>query len=173
MTEVKPTPGLADRTEQKAIARRAMVMRYYLRGMTPTQIAEKMHTDAQTVKQSLSHAMRERREEHAMLADFSMIQMLDQLDQLFAAHFTGALQDHRVGEFILRVLDRKAKLLGLDAPQQLQVSVRSQIDDELERLVSMLRARALEEGVAVDTPALDAALGVADHRSNDDKPAGA
>ena len=171
MTEVKPTPGIGDRTEQKAIARRAAVMRYYLRGMTPTQIADKLHTDAQTVKVALAHAMRERREEHAMLADFSMIQMLDQLDQLFAAHFTSALKDHKVAEFILRVLDRKAKLLGLDAPQQLQVSVRSQIDDELERLVLMLRNKALEEGVEVDTPALDAAMGIVDRRTGDQPPA--
>ena len=171
MTEVKPNPSIGDRTEQLAIRRRAMVMRYYLRGMSPGQIADKMHTDPQTVKQALAHAMRERREEHAMLADFSMIQMLDQLDQLFASHFTAALKDHKVGEFILRVLDRKAKLLGLDAPQQLQVSVRSQIDDELERVVALIRARALEENVVVETPALDAALGLADHRSHDDTPA--
>ena len=160
MTEVKPNPNVGDRAEQTALHRRAMVMRYYLRGMSPTQIADKLHTDPQTVKQALAHAMRERREEHAMLADFSMVQMLDQLDQLFAAHFTAALKDHKVAEFILRVLDRKAKLLGLDAPQQLQVSVRSQIDDELERLVALLRAQALEQGVEVNTPALDQAMGI-------------
>lgn len=145
-----------DRAEASALARRARIMRYYLKGNSAPQIARHLGVDVQTVQVALSHAMRERREEHAMLADFSTVLMLDQLDQLMRAHFDRALGDVKHADLVLKILDRRAKLLGLNAPDRLQVSVRSQLDDEIATLIDKMKTHAAEQGVEVDTPILDA-----------------
>ena len=92
---------------------------------------------------------------------------LDRLDRLQRAYWKRAIDgETRAADFILRVIDRRAKILGLDAPQKIQAQVvtydgSSDIDTDIERIVRLLdqvdpsRPLSLESGVSPEgtTPA--------------------
>ena len=85
---------------------------------------------------------------------------LDRLDRLQRAYWKRAIEgETRAADFILRVIDRRAKILGLDAPQKIQAQVvtydgTSDIDSDIERIVRLLdqvdpsRPLSLESGVS-------------------------
>lgn len=96
---------------------------------------------------------------------------IDRLDRLMRAYWQEAIGSRdergvvtagniRAADFILRVIDRRAKLLGLDAPQKIQAEVVNYdghaIDADVERLVHYLRGMdqggpmALEAGTGED-----------------------
>lgn len=92
---------------------------------------------------------------------------LDRLDRLQRAYWKRAVEgETRAADFILRVIDRRAKILGLDAPQKIQAQVvtydgSSDIDSDIERIIRLLdqvdpsRPLSLESGVSPEgtTPA--------------------
>ncbi len=69
---------------------------------------------------------------------------LDRLDRLQRAYWKRAIDgETRAADFILRVIDRRAKILGLDAPQKIQAEVvnydgSSNIDPDIERIIRLL-----------------------------------
>lgn len=92
---------------------------------------------------------------------------LDRLDRLQRSYWKRAIDgETRAADFILRVIDRRAKILGLDAPQRIQAQVvtydgSSDIDSDIERIVRLLdqvdpsSPLSLESGISPEgtTPA--------------------
>ena len=91
---------------------------------------------------------------------------IDRLDRLQRAFWFEAIGDRdnppnlRAADFILRVIDRRSKLLGLDAPTRVQAEVinydASSIESDIERIAYQLRGvdqgvtLALEEGASTE-----------------------
>lgn len=67
---------------------------------------------------------------------------LDRLDRLMAPYWGPATRqgDRKAAEFVLKVIDRRAKLLGLDAPTKVQAEVvtydSNSIRAELDRIIA-------------------------------------
>lgn len=82
---------------------------------------------------------------------------IDRLDRLQRAHWFDAIgtkdtpPNIKAGEFILKIIDRRAKLLGLDAPTKIQAEVvtydASGIDADIERIARELRR--VDQGVTL------------------------
>ena len=61
------------------------------------------------------------------------------LDELMATYLPNALAgDHKSAEFVMKVLDRQAKLEGLDAPTKHEVLTLDAIDAEIRKLEAIL-----------------------------------
>jgi hypothetical protein len=74
---------------------------------------------------------------------------LERLDALLLGQWQKAIHGNaRAGEVALKVMERRARLLGLDAPVKSQVTVTDQLDSEIEKLVAQLAGDS-----AADQPA--------------------
>lgn len=78
---------------------------------------------------------------------------LDRLDRLQRAYWKDAVDGNvRSADFILRVIDKRAKLLGLDAPTKIQAEVVNYdagvIDAEIERIIRELDQ--LDQSITVE-----------------------
>ena len=63
----------------------------------------------------------------------------ERMDNLLATYMPQALAgDVKSADFVLKVLDRRAKLLGLDAPTKTEVITLDAIDAEIRRLENQL-----------------------------------
>jgi len=82
---------------------------------------------------------------------------LDRCDRIQRAFWQQAMQgDTKAGLIVLRVMDRRAKYLGLDAPTKQQIEVTnydagSEVDRELQRLVRLLETGDSAESAVADT----------------------
>jgi hypothetical protein len=57
-------------------------------------------------------------------AEAALFMELTRLDELQSTYWEPAIQGNmRAGEFVLRIMDRRAKFLGLDAPTKIQAEV--------------------------------------------------
>jgi hypothetical protein len=70
---------------------------------------------------------------------------LERLDEMQAVYWDPAIQGNmRAGEFILKIMDRRAKFLGLDAPTKIQAEVvnydggAGSIDAEVDRIARII-----------------------------------
>jgi hypothetical protein len=70
---------------------------------------------------------------------------LDRLDRIMRAYWKPAIVDldKRAAELVLKIMDRRAKLLGLDAPQKLQAEVVNydgshDYNGDIERIIRLL-----------------------------------
>ena len=82
-------------------------------------------------------------EEQARAADELRTTELMRLDRLQAAAWAQAAKgDLRAIETMLRVIDRRCRILGLDAPRRVEVLTIDAIDAEIERLTAALSRRA-------------------------------
>ena len=70
---------------------------------------------------------------------------LERLDEMQAVYWDPAIQGNmRAGEFILKIMDRRAKFLGLDAPTKIQAEVvnydggAGSIDAEVDRIARLI-----------------------------------
>ena len=70
---------------------------------------------------------------------------LSRLDELQSTYWEPAVQGNmRAGEFVLKIMDRRAKLLGLDAPTKIQAEVVSyeggagSLDAEVDRIARII-----------------------------------
>jgi len=84
---------------------------------------------------------------------------LDRLDNLQRTYWQPAVNGNlRAADFVLRVIDKRSKLLGLDAPMKVQAEVvtydGSDLDREVERVARLIEA-ATVGGVATITELTD------------------
>jgi hypothetical protein len=84
---------------------------------------------------------------------------LDRLDNLQRTYWQPAVAGNlRAADFVLRVIDKRAKLLGLDAPLKVQAEVvtydGSDLDREVERVARIIEASTIG-GVATITELTD------------------
>lgn len=64
---------------------------------------------------------------------------LQRLDRLQQAHWMNALRgDARATDIVLKISDRRSRLLGLDQPVQVEGVISHKIDAELEHMLSLL-----------------------------------
>lgn len=73
---------------------------------------------------------------------------LQRLDELQAAHWDRAvsgniLVSEKAAKIVLSCIDRRVKILGLDAPVKVDARVTSQLDAEIEQLVGQLESNGL------------------------------
>lgn len=65
------------------------------------------------------------------------------LDRLQAAHWPAALRgDVKAAAICLRILERRARLFGLDAPLVADVTIRDEVDEQIRALAAELAAAA-------------------------------
>jgi hypothetical protein len=84
---------------------------------------------------------------------------LDRLDNLQRTYWQPAVNGNlRAADFVLRVIDKRAKLLGLDAPLKVQAEVvtydGSDLDREVERVARIIEASTVG-GIATITELTD------------------
>jgi hypothetical protein len=84
---------------------------------------------------------------------------LDRLDNLQRTYWQPAVNGNlRAADFVLRVIDKRAKLLGLDAPLKVQAEVvtydGSDLDREVERVARIIEASTIG-GIATITELTD------------------
>jgi DNA-binding CsgD family transcriptional regulator len=120
------------------------IVNLFIAGARPDEIAETMGLSRETVY----------RERRAMLAEIMPLRdkaaeelrerELLTLDRLQRAHWTEALKGN-VGssKIVLSCVDRRAKMLGLDAPVKVDARVRSELDAQIEALIAELGTEGL------------------------------
>lgn len=100
---------------QKAVALR-------LSGLPVQEIADKLQLTQPRISQMLTAYLQETRE-RTMLDGEQLLQMeLHRLDAIFVAHY-GQRKKTGSARVLLQVLERRAKLLGLDAPTKTDLNV--------------------------------------------------
>lgn len=115
-------PGRKPRsTKEQVMARRRRVFEQRIQGMSIQKIADKEGLSYWQIHQDLEAAARlvdvTKYLEHELHLD------LQRLDQLFYAWFPAAIAgDADAARIALTIMDRRAKLLGLDAPKRVDVT---------------------------------------------------
>lgn len=100
--------------------RRRKVWDYKLKGWSSKEIAEKLGIHYHTVLQDLKRTSEQVDATRWLEGEGNM--MFDQLNMLLRRYLKPALQgDIDSGNFVLKIMERKSKLLGLDAPKRVDV----------------------------------------------------
>ncbi|QMU22053.1 hypothetical protein [Gordonia rubripertincta] len=150
------------RYQSNIMEREARCLELFLAGAKYVHIAKQVgFREPQSARKAVERAIARRRQERDELADEAATVMLDQLDMLYRAHITTALDrnspdQYKATDQVLRVLDRKAKLQGISAPVQVEATVRvkDELDDEIAALVRKLKEHADPDALPA-TPVLD------------------
>lgn len=96
--------------EQKALSLRTA-------GHTHAEISEMLGISIEKVKKAIARAMRAIRSDKAEMAREALELDSNRLDALIKANWVKAMAgDTKAGSLILQVVDRRAKMLGTDAP---------------------------------------------------------
>lgn len=120
------------------------IVNLFLAGARPDEIAHAMKLSVETVYRERRAAL----ERIAPLRDQAQEELreveLQRLDRLQRAHWQNAI-DGQVGasKIVLACIDRRAKMLGLDAPVKVDARVRSELDAQIEALVEELGTAGL------------------------------
>jgi hypothetical protein len=136
----------ARRAEQ--IETRLRAMRLRLQGLSFQEIADALKKDkSQVVKWIKAEFARREAELTATLDDVRKLE-LTRIDRLFALHWSKA-DDPRRTEILVRLMERRAAMLGLDAPKELSLPY---VTQEPERaynlsLLSMEELRVVRAGL--------------------------
>ena len=125
--------------------RQTYILRLRRNGHSVSAIADMLDTKSSTVKNTLSSAYKKLHQEHEALEARTL--ELERLDEVQASYYEVALDgDPKAAEVVFKAMDRRAKLLGLDAPEQKKVEISFAIkwmDDEDESLI--IDANLIEE----------------------------
>lgn len=140
----------------KTAERRAKAVAMRLAGVDYETIAQRLgYASRGAAYTDIDRALQARLVEQHQGADVLRQQELARLDRLQAAAWTAAASgDLKAIETVLKVVDRRCKLLGLDAPVRHEVVTLDAIDAEIARLTAELGG-AGETGEA-ETPAAPA-----------------
>lgn len=129
--------------------RRKQAMELRLSGLTYVQIGEVMGVSKQAAHHLVLAVLAATRRRTAEVAEDVRDLEVARLDALVGALWDKR-EDPRVADSILKTMERRAKLLGLDAASKSEVSLATVSDEELERRVGEIAAaaRAREPGGA-------------------------
>mgnify|MGYP003113166768 CR=1 FL=1 len=112
--------------------RQTYLLRLRRRGHSISAISEMLSIPISSVQSSLSGAYKKLVQEHEAIEARQL--ELDRLDEVQASYYEPAVEgDHKAAEVVFKAMDRRAKLLGLDAPEQKKVETSFSIawlDDE-------------------------------------------
>lgn len=139
MTAPEKRSTQAERQAQRD-ARRVRVMRMFNSGMTRTAIADRVGVSAGTVTRDIEHMLREYL---AVPTEQYVARQLSQIEDLRRAVYANALQgDLDAFDRAVRLMDREAKLLGLDAPSRAVVHVSN--EDFAATAATLMREMGME-----------------------------
>jgi len=129
--------------------RRVRVMRMYNSGLTMTAIAEKIGVGVGTVDRDIKHVL----SEHLRVPTQEYVaRHLAEQDDLRRAVFAQALTgDLDAWDRVLRLQERQAKLLGLDAPQRVVAHVST--EDFAATAATLMREMGLTPPDAIESAA--------------------
>lgn len=139
----------ASKAQRAATAeRRGKAIALRLAGMDYDNIAQRLgYADRAAACKDIQRALEANVAQQTQSADTLREVELMRLDRLQAAAWQAAAQGNlKAIETVLKVVDRRCRLLGLDAPIKADISVSDALTSEIERLAAQL-------GVAEPTPA--------------------
>lgn len=111
-------------------------------GLTYRQIAAQLDLSKSYVHRLVHEALREIAAEQYGDRSAMLAREMQLLDTLARAHLGPAIRGSvQSAQVVLRVSERRAKLLGLDAPVKADVTVATELDREIESLVARLDQR--------------------------------
>jgi len=126
-----------------------------LRGMTDRAIAAQLGVTHTTVQNRIRAALLRT---NAYRADEYRTFMETQLDEMYESLRDKIIEgDTKAIDSALRILDRKAKLYGADAPAQLEVTMESEADKEIKALMNIMKndAQVARELLSTENPSDD------------------
>lgn len=161
-----PRESSAGRKRRKYITaeKHHLLLDRYAAGMTFDKIAEELgYANKSNAYRAMQTALRERAKERAELADQQLELIFTRYDRLLDHHMARAVDETlppidaaRAAGVVLQITDRIVKLLGLDQPQQVQVSVTyDDLDREINELASKVLNSARADGVDLDAPIIE------------------
>lgn len=145
--------GRRTTAKQAEIAeRRTKMVRMRLAGLDWDTIAERLeYSNRAAACKDLSRTLTQYlAEQNSAVEELREVELM-RLDRLLASVWTAAIGgDNRAVETAIKVIDRRCKLLGLDAPVRAEVMTVDAIDAEIHRLTRELGAgiEAVEAGTA-------------------------
>lgn len=134
-------------------ARRTQVAALRLAHLTQREIASRLGVSVGTINADLQAIREEWAERRSTAYDDWVAEELAKLDRLERALLPLALQGQTTAaDRVLSVMDRRARIVGLDKPQMHEHTVitRDALDAEIERLEAEVAARAAREEADVD-----------------------
>lgn len=139
----------------KTAERRAQAIQLRIAGLDYETIAKRLgYSSRQAAAKDLQRALARNLELERTAADELRHIELMRLDRLQGSFWARALGgDLKAAEFCLKVVTERRKLLGLDAPAQVEVITLDAVDAEIRRLEAELSGRA----EAAEAAALEAA----------------
>ena len=100
--------------------RQTYILRLRRNGHSVSAIADMLDTKSSTIKNTLSSAYKKLHQEHEALEARTL--ELERLDEVQSSYYENALEGApKAAEVVFKAMDRRAKLLGLDAPEQKKV----------------------------------------------------
>ena len=147
------TPRQTAARARKAVAatRRKTALALRCDGLTFAQIGAKLGVTEQAAHKAVQHELSAVAAERRELAEHQLDFELSQIDSVVRGMAPKAEKgDARAAMTILKAMERRAKLLGLDAPDKLEhlVDVRKLSDAELDTEIARLAAEAGAPGAA-------------------------
>jgi DNA-binding CsgD family transcriptional regulator len=120
------------------------ILNLFIAGARVDEIARTMELSVETVYRERRAALEAAVPLRDKAADELREIELQRLDRLQRAHWTQATEGH-IGssKIVLMCIDRRCKMLGLDAPVKVDATVRSELDAQIEQLVEELAAEGL------------------------------
>lgn len=128
------------RSNGTTLARQRRALEMYLAGSNLATIAEQLGwKDRASASRAVQAAMAQ--QEQLTPAQLEQARQLEltRLDKIWQAHYLNAMRgDARATDLLLKITDKRMRLLGLDQPVQAQVVVTSALDAEIQELVGKL-----------------------------------
>ncbi|MEE6264885.1 hypothetical protein V2E29_04390 [Streptomyces diastatochromogenes] len=148
---------VASKAQQAATAeRRAKAIRMKIEGATYTQIADALgYASRSAAHMDVKRSLERHVVEEGLAIEAWRELELARLDTLQQAIWDKAMSgDPRAIEAALKILDRRAKLLGLDSAIKLEVLTVDALDAQIQRLEAELNAAAITaaDGEAGEAP---------------------
>lgn len=126
------------------------ILALWIAGESPGVIADDVGLSESTVRRVRKAALERVTPLRNAKAEELREMELQRLDELQAAHWQIATQPllfaggtHKSAGIVLSCIDRRAKMLGLDAPVKVDARVQGQLDAEIEALIAELSTTGL------------------------------
>jgi hypothetical protein len=144
----------------KTAQRRTEAIKLRLAGVDFDTIAARLgYASRGAACTDINRALEQAVAEQTASADVLRHEELQRLDRLQAGLWTAAAGgDTKAVDSVLRIIDRRCKLLGLDAPQRHEVITMDAVEAEIKRLTAEMdteELRQLTDELTADDPAGD------------------
>lgn len=132
--------------------RRAKAVQLRLAGADYDQISRQLgYSSRQAAREDVHRAHVAALSEMRESVEELRTQDLDRLARLQVAFWPAAIQgDVKAGDMVLKILARRAKMMGLDSALKVEVTSIDQIDAEIQELRSRLAMNAPQERLAIE-----------------------